>query len=202
MIRKNLINSNLIGIKKSGKALFRDYMASFHPGTEQCPYCKAKGGCSVFAYYFRFLIDFIGGHPDTIRIKVMRVRCTCGATHAILFDPIIPYEQHSLFFILEVLAEYFLHLKTIDQICCIYEISISTFYRWKELYDSHRKEWEGKLKSAETELIDSILELICSDTFADFASEFLSITGMTFLQSHKNPAPYQRRQKSPDSDFP
>lgn len=202
MIRKNLINSNLIGIKMSGKALFKGYMASFRPETEQCPYCKAKGGCSVFAYYFRYLIDFVAGHPDAIQVKVMRVRCTCGATHAILFDPIIPYEQHSLFFIIEVLAEYFLHLKTIEQICHAYEISISTFYRWKKLFDSHRKEWHGALKSAETRRIDSVLELIRSDTFADFASEFFTSTGMTFLQSHKNPAAYQRRKKSPDFNSP
>ena len=202
MIRKNLINSNLIGVKKSGKSLFSEYMASFRPESEQCPYCKAKGACSVFAYYFRYLIDFIDGRPDTTQIKVMRVKCSCGATHAVLFDPIIPYEQHSLFFILEVLAVHLLHLKTIEQICRVYGISVSTLYRWKGLYKVHHKEWLGALISYETKLIDSILELMHIDSYAEFAYEFFCKTGITFLQSHKNPVPYQRRQKSDDSGFP
>ena len=203
MIRKNLINSNLIGIKKSGKVLFREYMSSFCPEKEQCPYCNAKGNCTIFAYYHRYLIDFLGGRPDVTRIRIMRVICSgCGATHAILFDPIIPYEQHSLFFILNVLAEFHLHIKSVEEICSVFEISASTFYRWKKLFELHRKEWKGTLKSIETTIISSILDLIRTDPFSDFAREFFSKTGMSFMQSHKNPSRYHRKQKSDDSGFP
>ena len=59
MIRKNLINCNLIRVIKSGKVLFDEYMVSFRPETETCPNCKAKGRCRVFAYYKRYLIDFV-----------------------------------------------------------------------------------------------------------------------------------------------
>ena len=202
MIRKNLINSNLIVIKKSGEVLFQEYMSSFCPDREQCPYCKARGSCYVFAYYYRYLIDFVDGHPACSLVRILRVRCTCGSTHAILFDPIIPYEQHSLFFILRVLAEFFLHIKTVDKICSVFEISTSTFYRWKKTFESHRKEWLGSLRAAETALIASIFEMIRKNPFADFASDFFDKTGMTFLQSHKNPAPYQRKQKSCNDGFP
>ncbi len=203
MIRKNLINSNLIGIKNSGKVLFREYMSSFCPEKEQCPYCNAKGKCTIFAYYHRYLIDFLGGHPDVTRIRVLRVMCSgCGTTHAILFDPIIPYEQHTLFFILNVLAEYHLHIKSIEQICSVFEISPSTFYRWKKLLELHRKEWAGTLKSIETTIIDSILELIRMDLFSDFAREFFSKTGLSFMQSHKNPSRCLRHTKSDDFGFP
>lgn len=206
MIRKNLINGNLIELKKSeksGKILFNEYMSSFRPETEQCPNCMAKGNCIVFAYYHRYLIDFLNGRPDVTRIRVLRVVCTnCGATHAILFDPIIPYEQHSLFFILNVLAVFHLHIKSIVKICSDYEISVSTFYRWKKLFQSHRKEWKGATNAIEATIIDSILELFRKDPFADFARDFFSRTGMSFMQSHKNPSRCQRRLKSDDSEFP
>lgn len=178
-------------------------MSSFCPEAEQCPICKAKGTCTAFAYYYRYLIDFLCGHPDVVRIRILRVVCSsCGATHAILFDPIIPYEQHSLFFILNVLAEFHLHIKSIEEICSVFEISVSTFYRWKKLFESHRMEWMGALKAVETTIINSILDLIRRNPFADFAREFFSKTGMSFMQSHKNPSRCQRRQKSDDSEFP
>ena len=202
MIRKNLIDCKLIKVKKSGKVLFEEYMVSFCPEKESCPYCGAKGDCCVFAYYHRYLIDFVDGHPVASRLRILRVVCSCGATHAILFDPIIPYEQFSLFFILRVLAEHFLRTKTVERICEVYGISISTFHRWKKLYESHRREWQGTLASIETSLRDSILMLIRIQPHCDFAISFFRQTVMSFLQSHKNPAPYQRRGITPESDPP
>lgn len=202
MIRKNLIDCKLIEVKKSGKVLLEEYMVSFCPGIETCPYCGAKGDCQIFAYYYRYLIDFVNGHPVTSRLRILRVICSCGATHAILFDPIIPYEQHSLFFILRVLAEHFLRTKSVDRICEVYEISISTFHRWKKLYELHRREWQGTLASVETSLRDSILMLIRIQPHYDFAISFFKQTAMSFLQSHKNPAPYQRRDIIQESDPP
>jgi len=179
-------------------------MASFQPEMESCPYCDARASCHIFAYYRRYLIDFVTGHPVVVQIRILRVICaSCGSTHAILFDPIIPYEQHSLFFILRVLATYLLRISTVEKICKTFEISTSTFQRWKKLYEQHRREWQGTLKSMEISLRDSILELIRKeDPFSDFAIRFFEKTKISFLQSHKNPSPYQRRIRSPETDFP
>ena len=202
MIRKNLIKCNLIRINKSGKVLFEEYMASYRPETETCPYCKTKGSCKIFGYYMRYLIDYVDGKPIVARIRVLRVICSCGATHAVLFDPIIPYEQHSLLFILRVLAEHFLHRMTVEMICEAFEISASTFRRWKNLFEKHRQDWQGTLASIESSLLESLRLIVHREPFADFSLGFFRLTGVSFLQSHKNPTPCQRRSRPPEFDFP
>ena len=203
MIRKNLINCNLIRVIKSGKVLFDEYMVSFRPETETCPNCKARGRCRVFAYYKRYLIDFVDGRPVVAQIRVLRVFCeSCETTHAVLFDPIIPYEQHSLLFILRVLAEHFLHRMTVEKICEVFGICFSTFHQWKRLFEEHRREWQGTLSAIETSLIETLRMIARKEPFADFALAFFKRTGLSFLQSHKNPALCQRRVRSEDSGFP
>ena len=203
MIRKNLINCNLIRVIKSGKVLFDEYMVSFRPETETCPNCKARGRCRVFAYYKRYLIDFVDGRPVVAQIRVLRVFCeSCETTHAVLFDPIIPYEQHSLLFILRVLAEHFLHRMTVEKLCEVFGICFSTFHRWKRLFEEHRQEWQGTLSAIETSLIETLRMIARKEPFADFALAFFKRTGLSFLQSHKNPALCQRRVRLEDSGFP
>lgn len=202
MIRKNLIKCNLIKVKKSGAVLFEEYMAHFRPELETCPYCGVRGECCIFAYYNRGLIDFVNGHPLLKELCVLRVICSCMATHAILFDPIIPYERHSLFFILRVLAEHFLHLKSVERICEIYAISMTTFHRWKKLYEKHRQMWQGTLASIETSLRNSILILLRKAPHCSFSLVFFRQSGFSFMQSHKNPVRSQRMKKPLDSTFP
>ena len=85
-------------------------MAGFRHQLQTCPCCGARGSCSIHAYYDRSLVDFMGGSPVRHSLCIMRLICTCGHTHAILPDFIIPYSGYGLFFLLRVLAEYFLRL--------------------------------------------------------------------------------------------
>ena len=150
MIRKNLINCKLIDEKRSGKTIFDEYKKHLVPGLETCPYCGSTGELHIHAYYSRTLIEFIDGHPVTIKLCICRLtcsQCSSQSTHAILPDPIIPYCRHSLFFILRVLAEHALHLRSVEKICEVYEISLRTFYRWQKLFNAHRAEWQGLLDS-------------------------------------------------------
>lgn len=163
-------------------------MAAYRIEMEECPTCGKRGGCHIHAYYERYIIDFMDGHVKTVRIRILRVICSCGHTHAILSDPIIPYDSHSLFFILRVLAEYFVHTKTIVEICRTYLISVSTFYRWRSLFREHRVEWQGLLSSIEADLRSAVHVLIGLDPFSDMALTFFKSTGISFLQSHANPA--------------
>ncbi|MFQ7288271.1 MAG: DUF6431 domain-containing protein [Lacrimispora saccharolytica] len=51
-------------------------------------------------------MDFIHGKPVTQEITVLRLVCvSCGHTHAVLPDMIIPYSGYGLFFILLVLCQ-------------------------------------------------------------------------------------------------
>lgn len=198
MIRKNLLNCNLIRIKKSTKDLFDSCMASFDIHSEECPKCHRRGDCHVHCYYDRFVVDFIGGTPIFHVLRILRVICKCcGHTHAIIPAPIIPYSTYSLFFILRVLAEYFMKIRSIVSICDTFDISPTQLYRWVRLYQDHRREWQGLLKSITQDSLASLKELVSLSPFSYFDRVFLQKTTLSFMQSHKNPTHLRRSFSSP-----
>lgn len=168
-------------------------MEKFHAGRERCPFCKSVGSCENHAYYRRYLLEYLNGEISVCSLKILRVRCTsCGHTHAILPDPIIPYAGYSLQFILTVLAYYLLRLRPVSGICDHFQISVSTLYRWYRLFLDHRREWLGALASIEEEILSFLNFCFMSDVFSVFAQSFFEKTGISFLQSHKNPAASRR----------
>ena len=123
-----------------------------------------------------------------MNVTVLRLVCeSCGHTHAILPDPIIPYSTYSLFFILRVLAEAFAGFLTREQLCERFGITASQLYKWLSLFRQHKQEWLGLLSSAE--IPDPIfLRRLCSlEPFSCFAKEFFLKCMVSFLQSHSNP---------------
>ncbi len=198
MIRKNHLFCNLIRIKNSSNILIRNFMMSFDPHKEVCPICGRTGDCVPFASYDRYIIDFVYGSPVTSTIKISRIKCSCGHTHAILPDPLIPYDQYSLFFILRVLMEHQLRLHTVSELCDRFGISVSTLYRWKALFDEHCREWLGLLTFMEQSRSSSLKKLIRLDPYSDFAAFFFRKTGLSFMQSHKNPSHSPRSMLPPD----
>ena len=205
MIRKNLINCKLIREKRSGKSIFDDYMKRLQPVTEACPYCGCRGELHVHAYYGRSLIEFVDGHPVKFSLCVCRLaceQCSPQSTHAVLPAPIIPYCRHSLFFILRVLAEHALHLRSVERICEVFEISIRTFYRWQKLFNEHRAEWQGLLAAMESSIREAVLVLVRKEPFSSFAAAFFRQTGFSLLQSHANPVRSRRRSATLPPVFP
>jgi len=202
MIRKNLINCNLIREDISAKSHFDSSVQSFRPDLESCPLCKAKGALVPHAYYERFIIDFHDNRRREDCIKIPRFICSsCMHTHALLPDPIIPYKQYTLLFIIRVLSLRYLHVLTIDSICKNYGVTPATFQRFVKLYEGHRQEWEGLLLSSSRKIKDSLLDLVSRNPYAVFAIDFFKSTGISFLQSHKNPSHSKRKEKIPDSVF-
>ena len=190
MIRENSLFCKLIRIKTSSKALFDSFMDGFHPELQTCPCCGVKGSCSVHAYYDRSLVDFIGGAPVRHSLCILRLACTCGHTHAILPDVIIPYSGYGLFFILRVLAEYFLRFSTVEKLCERFSITPSQLRRWLRLFRTQKDECLGLLSSLETSGLSFLKSLLTWPAYSDFASSFVRRFTKSFLQSHKNPAPY------------
>lgn len=191
MIRKNAINCKLILIKNSKKSGF-DIISNAINSVDLidviCPTCGQKGGCRPLASYSRYLVDFEEGMPVYRQIQVPRLICSCGHSHAILPDPIIPYKQYSLFYILLVLAVYYCHILTVRQICDTYMITERTLYRWASIYNEHRRDWQGLLDSTKSDIKKSILELVKKDPYSSFAIYFIKTTGRSLLQTHANPA--------------
>ena len=165
-------------------------MAGFRPELQTCPCCGARGSCSIHAYYNRSLVDFIDGAPVRHSLCIMRLICTCGHTHAILPDFIIPYSGYGLFFILRVLAEYFLRLSTVERLCERFSITLSQLRRWLDLFQTQKEEWLGVLSSMEASGLSFLKVLLAQTAYSDFASAFVRRFTKSFLQSHKNPAPY------------
>lgn len=194
MIRKNSLFCKMIRIKKTSIQLFNEYMLSYSWESEACPWCGSKGNCVFHGFYTRSMTDFVHGKTVYGEVCVLRLRCTsCGHTHAILPDVIVPYSVYGLFFILRVLAEYFLHLYTAEKLCARFGISASTLYRFRDIFLSQKQQWLGMLASAET-TPSAFIKCICllAQYSASFACRFVLLTARSFLQSHRNPADYRQ----------
>ncbi len=188
MIIKNSLFCKIIRIKTSSKSLFDTYMKQFRLELETCPICGNTGSCHIHDYYDRAIIDFRDGKKQKESLCVMRVFCeSCGHAHAILPDIIIPYSSYSLLFILFILGEYFAGLYTIEQLCERFEVSEKQFYKWLNLWNSHRKQWFGMLEASETDNISFFRTIILHNHYSAFSREFLDLTAHSFLQSHRNP---------------
>lgn len=164
-------------------------MKDYSLAMEECPCCHSKDNCIFHGFYERNLIDFIQETTVYHKISVTRVKCqSCGHTHAILPDLIIPYGQYSLFFLLRVLTEYFAHSKTIPEICERYSITASMLYRWKLIFLRHMSDWLPVLEQLEISPYGFLKQLCTMESFSvSFALLFFRLTAFSFLQSHQNP---------------
>lgn len=162
-------------------------MKQVRPELETCPICGSRQ-MHIHCYYGRSIIDFIGGRPLKDVLCVLRLKCDCCShTHSLLPDIIIPYQSHSLFFILRVIAEYLIGHFTIRQLCERFQISEKSLYSWLKLWTDHKAVWLGVLDDQCISSFSFLKSLLASDRYSDFACDFLMLTRFSFLQSHVNP---------------
>lgn len=163
-------------------------MAQFQPHRETCPICGGTGNCHIHDYYGRSIIDFQTGRKLKEDLCIMRVFCdSCMHAHAVLPDVIVPYSSYSLLFILFILGEYFAGLHTLEQLCERFDVSAKQFHKWLALWNSHKEQWLGMLDASETDNNDFFKQLIHLESYSGFAMEFIRLTALSFLQSHRNP---------------
>lgn len=163
-------------------------MDNYQPQTEICPICKSQGNCRIHAYYNRSVIDFRYGHKVKSSLCVKRLICgSCGHTHAILPDVLIPYASYSLIFILRVLGEFFLDMTSIEALCEKFSITSMQFYKWLQLWRQHKQLWLGILSDMEISNWFFLKSLVLTETFSDFGTAFCRQFSYSFLQAHKNP---------------
>ena len=150
-----------------------------------CPVCHAKACLSPFASYTRYLVEWDDSLPATHEVAVQRYLCSsCGHTHALLSSALVPYSSYSLRFILLVLRDYFLGRACIQKICERAGISVSTLYRWKALFLSHKALWLGVLEDMGTS--DGAFMDSMDGTFLQgFYRKFL----FSFLQHSRSTSP-------------
>ncbi len=166
-----------------------------------CPYCGAKGTCRRRGSYERNLVAFPDGKPEVIRLRIPRVQCPCGRSHALLPDFIVPYLSYSLPMILQILCDYFIRHLTVQGICRKYLITPPVPYRFKKQFLLHKKEWLGIVRDMEIPAC-IFLEEALTDSYSRFHDAYLRLTTYSFLQSHKNPANCERPRFAPaDSGY-
>ena len=163
--------------------LFEQAMAAFSPDTFACPICSTQHpDWTLHGSYERNLISFEHGKPVPYRVTVDRYKCaSCGSTHAVLPESIIPYQSYSLLFIVAVLNDYFRRVLTVREICAKYDIAVSTLYAWKRLFRTHKRLWLGILEDACTSARHFLTFLSTGERLATL-HEFFFLTGYSFLQ--------------------
>ncbi len=190
MIRDYKIFCKVFSTKKSAWKQCAEQTSLSGRGRIACPVCKSRGNCAAHGSYTRSLIDFEAGRTVYRRVEIKRVRCgSCGHTHAIVPDGVIPYTTYSLPFILRVLCAHFLRLGTVEQLCRRYAISPSMLYQWKALFLEHKAVWLGVLKNMETTPAEFIRQLLVLPSWSsDFGKPFWLKTARSFLQGHRDAA--------------
>lgn len=201
MIRLNALDCKLKNTILYIKKLYRQSLQLNPLFLLACPYCGAKGACKKRGSYERSLATFPDGKPEVLRLKIPRVQCPCGKSHALLPDFIVPYFSYSLPMILMLLSDYFHRRLTVRGICEKYMASPPLIYHLKKQFLLHKKQWLGALRDMELSPPDFTEELLTS-FYARFQNAFLRLATYSFLQSHKNPANCSRPRLGPADTCP
>lgn len=196
MIRVFELFCKLNLINFSAHEAFLRAMLSLNIHNHPCPFCScAHPDWQMHASYERYLISFEHGHSVTYVITVTRFKCpSCGHTHAILPEHLIPYSSYSLLFILTVLRDYYTRPVTVEKLCLEYDISVSTLYAWHTLFLIHKKLWLGLLEdylSSPDTFLSRLLPIpsgqFLSDFFASLRYSFLQSGHYSFQTAHSSP---------------
>ena len=169
----------------NAKYIFTTLTKEFNPFESPCPKCGSKAHLSKHDGYDRFLVTYENDSVQSNQIEVPRFICaSCGATHAILPDVLIPYKSYSIFFILHVMQAVFFKAAPIRAIAERFGISVNTIYNWKKRYLTHKTLELGKLEKYFCERDPSLPEPnnIC---FTEALLSFFQRFGFSFMQYSK-----------------
>ena len=96
-----------------------------------CPKCSSPL-LKKHGFYDRHIVDYIDSEVKETILQVQRYYCkSCGTTHALVDNNVIPYRIYTLNFIKNVLLDLLKNIP-IDEICTKYQISFQLIYIWKK----------------------------------------------------------------------
>lgn len=150
-----------------------------HPG--KCPACGCLHPCyKKISPYRREMITVCDGHRSRTALQIPRLRCSsCGVSHAVLPEVLIPFGSYTVRFILTVLHEYLHRSCRVTDLCDHWQISVSTLYAWIRLFTTHYSVFFGIMNRIHR-LCDGALQRISSDP--SFPERFYSVFRFSFLQ--------------------
>ena len=130
--------------------------------------CGAAGQLVRHAYYNRK----VKRRKGTVKLLILRVKCqSCGRTHAILTDQIVPYEQVAVDLQQEMI-QFSLWSSEIQKLLEVNQkITESDVAAVKRRFKKH---WKERLAAMEKEITDNISDLVHS-AFSIFHRQFMQI---------------------------
>lgn len=138
MLEVQLPNIKFNFWKSSDQRLFDLALAGIRLDQVRCPKCGAIGCFTPCKCYQRMMITTSSGRRSNTRPVVPHVRCSsCGRTHALIPENLIPYGSYSLRFVFTVLLSYLHRHGSVSEFCDHWQISISTLYGWIHLFSCH-----------------------------------------------------------------
>ena len=168
-------------------------IAEYQHYGERCPSCRAIGMLKKHSSYTRNLVSINNGKVTSNRAVITRFICSsCGRTHALLPDIIIPYNQFSLRFILSLLVAYFEREESVAAICEGYGISESTLYRWKRVLSSHADLLFGFLEATTQSTLTIIRRIVDTPELSLLLKNFYQRFSFSFLQTRHSSATQSR----------
>jgi hypothetical protein len=169
----------------SDERSFQDASAGFKHHGKRCPNCGANGCLEPYTGYQRHLVYRQNGKSIDSRLDILRFKCdSCGVTHALLPDVLIPYCPYGLRFRFSVLIAYFERKTTVVNICESFGIAVSTLYRWKKQFLEHKDLLLGILVNKAISALVFIREFLADSP--ESLQQFFIKYGFSFLQSgHK-----------------
>ncbi len=164
--------------------LFYCCMSMINVHDYPCPRCGTKHpSWEKHGSYERYLIGFKRGAVICNTVNATRLMCqSCGSTHAILPEFVIPFKSYNLLFVLAVMKDHFISPLTVGQLCAKYEIAASTLYTWQAMFLRHKTMWLGILDDILTSA-EKFLDFLLNEGLERNLHEFFAITNHSFLQS-------------------
>ena len=164
--------------------LFNAVMKDFNINKTQCPGCGSKGHLTYHDKYNHHLTDYYDNQRQEGSVKIRMVSCSSCKnknTYSVLPDLFVPHKSYSILYIMIVLRAYFLRTESVEAICERYDIAVSTLYRWKKRYCSHKSLKLDKLIKYLFER-DPHLTQPCNICATSFLYDFYNTFGFSFLQ--------------------
>lgn len=133
--------------------------------------CTVRGQCKIHAYYSRSIKAPFG----KVRLRILRVKCTsCGKTHAILLDSIVPYSQVVVKDHIEIITtmEENRDVKYIMELCPEIEKSNITY-----ILSTYRRHWRERIRSISSQICKLLKETknLVNSVFSKFQLNFMQI---------------------------
>ncbi|MDR1700474.1 MAG: DUF6431 domain-containing protein [Lachnoclostridium sp.] len=156
---------------------------AFTPSVKTCRICGAEDCCQPHDSYLRSMIYIHNHSRQEDVISIQRVKCSsCGKTHAILPDLLIPFGSFTLRFVIYVLKAYLSRTGSVAELCDFFSIAVSTLYDW-----IHRFREQANLLLSALEQIEWVSQEAIHriESFPSLPTTFFLDFRFSFLQHRK-----------------